>query len=209
MATIAFLGTGLLGELGELLGGRHKVAILHQPVLTQTAEAIRNHLVDKGVDAHRIEIPDAEAGKDLSVVGFIWEVLGRIGIGRKDVVVSLTAAADEIGGIVELIEDIAEQTNLLALNATIEAARAGAAGRGFAIVANEVKELAQQTTAAKAAGTSNCPTCATGSNANAKRIYKANEMEADHVSAWSRGGASDLANCEMLCITHNRAKGNR
>ncbi|MCB0947136.1 MAG: 3-dehydroquinate synthase, partial [Mycobacterium sp.] len=43
------IGTGLLGELGELLGGRHKVAILHQPVLAQTAEAIRNHLADKGV----------------------------------------------------------------------------------------------------------------------------------------------------------------
>ena len=68
---------------------------------------------------------------------------------------------------------------------------------------------AQQTTAAKAAGISNCPVCATGSNTNAKRIYKATEMEADHVSAWSRGGASDLANCEMLCTTHNRAKGNR
>ena len=77
------IGTGLLGELGELLGGRHKVAILHQPVLAQTAEAIRNHLADRGVDAHRIEIPDAEAGKDPPVVGFIWEVLGRIGIGRR------------------------------------------------------------------------------------------------------------------------------
>ena len=78
------IGTGLLGELGELLAGRHRVAILHQPVLTQTAEVIRNHLADKGIDAHRIEIPDAEAGKDLPVVGYIWEVLGRIGIGRKD-----------------------------------------------------------------------------------------------------------------------------
>ncbi len=93
------IGTGLLGELGELLAGRHRVAILHQPVLTQTAEAIRNHLAGKGVDAHRIEIPDAEAGKDLSVVGFIWEVLGRIGIGRKDALVSLGGgAATDVAG---------------------------------------------------------------------------------------------------------------
>ena len=88
---------GLLNELDEQLSGRHRVAILHQPVLAQTAEAIRSHLAGKGVDAHRIEIPDAEAGKDLPVVGFIWEVLGRIGIGRKDALVSLGggAATDE------------------------------------------------------------------------------------------------------------------
>ena len=74
------IGSGLLGELDDLLGSRHRVAILHQPFLTETADAIRNRLSAKGVDAHRIELPDAEAGKDLAVVAFIWEVLGRIGI---------------------------------------------------------------------------------------------------------------------------------
>ena len=54
-------------------------------------------------------------------------------------------AADEIGKVIQVIQDIAEQTNLLALNATIEAARAGDAGKGFAVVATEVKELAKQT----------------------------------------------------------------
>ena len=93
------VGTGLLGELGDLLGARHKVAILHQPVLAQTAEAIRNHLVNNGVDAHRIELPDAEAGKDLDVVAFLWEVLGRIGIGRQDAIVSLGGgAATDVAG---------------------------------------------------------------------------------------------------------------
>jgi methyl-accepting chemotaxis protein len=57
----------------------------------------------------------------------------------------LGAAADEIGKVIQVIQDIAEQTNLLALNATIEAARAGDAGKGFAVVATEVKELAKQT----------------------------------------------------------------
>jgi len=57
----------------------------------------------------------------------------------------LGTAADEIGKVIETIQDIAEQTNLLALNATIEAARAGDAGKGFAVVATEVKELAKQT----------------------------------------------------------------
>lgn len=63
-------------------------------------------------------------------------------------IIELGAAAEEIGKVIEVIQDIAEQTNLLALNATIEAARAGDAGKGFAVVATEVKELAKQTGAA-------------------------------------------------------------
>jgi hypothetical protein len=67
----------------------------------------------------------------------------------------------------------------------------------------------KQTAAAEKAGTSNCPMCAGSSNNNATRIYELSEMDADHVTAWSKGGASDLANCEMLCVSHNRSKGNR
>ncbi|HEY6574873.1 MAG TPA: 3-dehydroquinate synthase [Mycobacterium sp.] len=93
------MGTGLLDDLTRVLDGRHRVAILHQPALAATAESIRNALADKGIDAHRIEIPDAEAGKELPVVGFIWEVLGRIGIGRKDAVISLGGgAATDVAG---------------------------------------------------------------------------------------------------------------
>ncbi|MGE0728918.1 MAG: methyl-accepting chemotaxis protein [Acidimicrobiia bacterium] len=68
--------------------------------------------------------------------------------GTSEVVARLAQSSDEIRSVVADVAGLAEQSNLLALNATIEAARAGAAGRGFAIVANEVKELAQQTTAA-------------------------------------------------------------
>jgi PAS domain-containing protein/uncharacterized protein YoxC len=68
----------------------------------------------------------------------------------NDDIAALARVAQRIGDVVKLIQEIAEQTNLLALNATIEAARAGEAGRGFAVVASEVKSLAVQT--AKATG---------------------------------------------------------
>lgn len=58
-------------------------------------------------------------------------------------------------------------------------------------------------------GTSNCPLCAVGGNANAKKIWAYKDMDADHVAAWSKGGSTAIENCEMLCKTHNRAKGNR
>jgi methyl-accepting chemotaxis protein len=63
----------------------------------------------------------------------------------RNSITSLGHAADQINGVVALIESIAGKTNLLALNATIEAARAGESGKGFAVVANEVKALARQT----------------------------------------------------------------
>jgi hypothetical protein len=67
----------------------------------------------------------------------------------------------------------------------------------------------KQTSAARAKSKSNCPLCAVGHDANKSRIYKFDEMDADHVSAWSKGGGSSAENCQMLCATDNRAKGNR
>jgi len=68
---------------------------------------------------------------------------------------------------------------------------------------------ASQTKTAKTKDKSNCPDCAMGHDANKSKIWGFNEMEADHVSAWSKGGKTTAKNCEMLCIRHNRAKGNR
>lgn len=67
----------------------------------------------------------------------------------------------------------------------------------------------RQTDEARQHGVSNCPLCAVGHEANRTRIYGQKEMDADHVTAWSRGGATDENNCQLLCRTHNRAKGNR
>lgn len=68
---------------------------------------------------------------------------------------------------------------------------------------------AKQTKAAEAKGESNCPLCAQGHEANQDKRWKFEEMDADHVSPWSKNGSTTPDNCQMLCKTHNRSKGNR
>lgn len=68
---------------------------------------------------------------------------------------------------------------------------------------------ATQSAVAEKNGVSNCPLCALGHDSNKTKIWHLTEMDADHVTAWSKGGATDSKNCQMLCKTHNRAKGNK
>ena len=67
----------------------------------------------------------------------------------------------------------------------------------------------RQTMVAKKKNTSNCPLCVLGHDANKAKIWNLNEMDADHVTAWEKGGLTNMKNCQMLCKTHNRSKGNR
>ncbi|MGZ4520203.1 MAG: 3-dehydroquinate synthase [Mycobacteriaceae bacterium] len=125
------VGRGLLGELTEELRGTTTAAIIHQPSLIATAEAVREALAEVGVDAHRVEIPDAEDGKDLAVAGFCWDVLGRIGLTRRDAVISLGGgAATDLAGFVAAtwmrgVRVIHVPTTLLAM---VDAAVGGKAG---------------------------------------------------------------------------------
>lgn len=66
-----------------------------------------------------------------------------------------------------------------------------------------------QTEKAKQLEVSNCPLCAISDNSNKTKIWDFKDMEADHVTAWTKGGLSTIENCEMLCVNHNRAKGNK
>ena len=67
----------------------------------------------------------------------------------------------------------------------------------------------KQTAEAKTVKKSNCPLCAMGNDGNKTKVWDLKDMDADHVTAWSKGGATDIKNCQMLCRTHNQAKGNK
>jgi 3-dehydroquinate synthase len=97
------VGRGVRAQLaGTVAGlGARVAAVVHQPPLAGEAERVREELLAAGVDAHRVEVPDAEEGKTLAVAGFCWEVLGRVGLTRGDVVVSLGGgAATDLAGFV-------------------------------------------------------------------------------------------------------------
>lgn len=98
-------------------------------------------------------------------------------------------------GIFEYILGGSVETNLLDIRVFEEAIKRSA--------------YAKQKEVAEKQGISNCPLCAIGHDANKNKLWGPSEMEADHVAAWSKGGSSDIGNCQMLCKTHNRAKGNR
>ena len=67
----------------------------------------------------------------------------------------------------------------------------------------------KQTSEAQSKGISNCPMCVLEDLSNKDKIWEYKDMDADHVTAWSKGGATDISNCQMLCRTHNHIKGNR
>ncbi|MGH3888628.1 MAG: 3-dehydroquinate synthase, partial [Pseudonocardiaceae bacterium] len=86
------VGRYLRGQLLDAVGSG-AVAIVHQPTLTESAESLRTVLEFTGAGAYRIEVPDAEDAKTLSVAGFCWDVLGKVGLDRTGTVVGLGGGA--------------------------------------------------------------------------------------------------------------------
>ena len=85
------IGRGLLDELvaAAVATGAAKAALIHPPTLAATAEVIREAVADAGIDVHLLQVPDAEEAKNLTVLGFCWNVFGQIGLDRRDVVIGL------------------------------------------------------------------------------------------------------------------------
>jgi methyl-accepting chemotaxis protein len=114
-------------------------------VVAGAAEQINHSVSTVASSAEEMTASIREIAEQTSKAAHIATSAVEVARSTNQTITKLGVSSTEIGNVIKVITSIAEQTNLLALNATIEAARAGEAGKGFAVVASEVKELAKQT----------------------------------------------------------------
>ncbi len=134
-----------LAASSQQMGANSQQASSQANSVSAAAEQVSKNVQTVSAATEEMTVSIKEIAKNATEAAQVADSAAKVAETTNTTVAKLGESSTEIGNVIKVITSIAEQTNLLALNATIEAARAGAAGQGFAVVANEVKELAKET----------------------------------------------------------------